>query len=40
MKRITITVSDTQHPLAQGQEVDTIEAAALAFGEPAVFDDL
>jgi hypothetical protein len=29
MKRITITVSDTQHPLAQGQEVDTIEAAAL-----------
>jgi hypothetical protein len=29
MQRITITVSDTQHPLAQGQSIDTIEAAAL-----------
>ena len=29
MKRITITVSDTQYPLAQGQDVAVIEAAAL-----------
>ncbi|TIH33814.1 hypothetical protein [Subtercola vilae] len=30
MKRIIITVSDTQHPLAQDQDIDTIEALALA----------
>jgi hypothetical protein len=30
MQRITITVSDTPHPLAQGQAIDVIEAAALA----------
>jgi hypothetical protein len=29
MQRITITVSDTPHPLAQDQSIDVIEAAAL-----------
>ncbi|MCS5718749.1 hypothetical protein N1027_11455 [Herbiconiux sp. CPCC 205763] len=29
MQRITITVSDTPHPLAQDQNIDRIEAAAL-----------
>jgi hypothetical protein len=29
MQRITITVSDTQHPLAQGQIIEDIETAAL-----------
>jgi hypothetical protein len=29
MKRITMTVSDTQYPLAQGQDVRVIEDAAL-----------
>ncbi|MCS5714919.1 hypothetical protein NVV95_10180 [Herbiconiux sp. CPCC 205716] len=29
MERITITVSDTPHPLAQGQEVQAIQDAAL-----------
>ncbi|MFB2582774.1 hypothetical protein ACEXQD_16120 [Herbiconiux sp. P15] len=30
MQRITITVSDTPHPLAQDQDIGHIEAAALA----------
>ena len=29
MQRITITVSDTSHPLAQGQNIADIEAAAV-----------
>lgn len=30
MQRITITVSDTPHPLAQDQDIDDIRAQALA----------
>ena len=30
MQRITITVSDTPHPLAQDQDIADIETAALA----------
>ena len=30
MHRITITVSDTPHPLAQDQDIESIETAALA----------
>ena len=30
MQRITITVSDTPHPLAQDQDIDMIVAASLA----------
>lgn len=29
MQRTTLTVNDTSYPLAQGQNVDTIEAAAV-----------
>jgi hypothetical protein len=29
VKRTTVTVNDTSYPLAQGQEIDTIEAAAV-----------
>jgi hypothetical protein len=29
MQRITLTVGDTAHPLAQNQDVGTIQAAAL-----------
>jgi hypothetical protein len=30
MQRITLTVNDTSHPLAQGQDIETIQAAAVA----------
>lgn len=29
MKRTTLIVNDTSYPLAQGQDIDTIEAAAV-----------
>ncbi|GAA4198165.1 hypothetical protein GCM10022219_27210 [Microbacterium oryzae] len=29
MQRITLTVNDTSHPLAQGQDIETIQAAAV-----------
>jgi hypothetical protein len=29
MQRITLTVNDTSHPLAQGQDIENIQAAAI-----------